>query len=133
MRRVRTSVMMQVSGQESLASELSDQTAIQMSRFIIQSSHPIERNKTPLVQRRMAVIVVQRSNATTLRKTMKTPFGFGPIGWAVTPGGGTPGLPVAAKKAAKSLYVVVVANAIVADDIVVMADDIVGMTDEEIK
>lgn len=114
---------MQVSGKKSLAFELLDQTAIQMSRGNIQSSHPTERNKTPFVQRRMAVIVVQRVTATTLMKIMKTPFGFEALGLAVTPGGGFTGVPVAARKAEKLAYVVVVAEAVVVDDIVEMADD----------
>lgn len=96
MRRDRTSVSTQVSGQESLASELLHQTALQMSRCIIQSSHPTERNKTPFVQSRMAVIVVQRITARILMKIMKTPFGFEALGSGVTPGGAFTGLPVAA-------------------------------------
>lgn len=42
----------------------------------------------PFVQMRMAVIVVQRITPMTLTTIMKTPFGFGALKLAVTPGGG---------------------------------------------
>lgn len=84
------------------------------------------RIKTPFVQRRTAVIVTQRINPTTLTTIMKMPFGFGALKLGVTPGGGFDGFIVAARKAARLAYDVVV-------DEVVIVDDIVGMVDDEIK
>lgn len=73
------------------------------------------------------MIVVQRSSPTILTTIMKTPFGFGASKLGVTPGGGADGFIVAARKAARLAYVVVVAEA------VAVVDDILGMTDDEME
>lgn len=77
----------------------------------------------PFVQRRMPVIVVQRITPTILTIIMKTPFGFGALKLGVTPGGGADGFIVAARKAARLAYVVVVAEEVAVDDIVRKADN----------